>query len=513
MTDKISTEPSVFGKTGRCQCGTGNFQKKTALTSHFTQPCFTFSFRQLLPIHMSNLKPKTSFFCQSCGHQSAKWVGQCPACREWNTYVEEITQTQKETARLWKSGAGTTSQTVAAKPVLLSDINYEDQARMVTPDAELNRVLGGGIVPGSLILIGGEPGIGKSTLVLQLAMQMPSVKVLYISGEESAHQIRMRAERLGPVNGNCRLLTETRTQNIFKQIEALQPELVIADSIQTLESAFIESGAGSVSQVRECTAELMRYAKESGTPVILIGHITKDGSLAGPKVLEHMVDTVLQFEGDRHLTYRLLRTTKNRFGSTSELGIYEMAGAGLRQVTNPSEILITQRDEDLSGIAIAASLEGNRPLLIEIQSLVGVAAYGTPQRSSTGYDAKRLNMLLAVLEKRCGYRMGSQDVFLNIAGGIKVEDPAVDLAVCAGIISSYDEINIHHQTCFAGEVGLGGEVRAVNRIENRIREAEKLGFKKIFISRYNEKALREQSFSIQVAAISKISEMADLLAG
>ncbi|MES2388979.1 MAG: DNA repair protein RadA [Bacteroidota bacterium] len=462
---------------------------------------------------MTPAKTKTSYFCQSCGHQSAKWVGKCSACQEWNTYVEEITTKEKETARPWKSGANSSSLQIAAKPVPLDEITFSDVSRIVTPDAEFNRVLGGGIVPGSLILVGGEPGIGKSTLVLQLAMAMPELKVLYVSGEESAHQIRMRAERLGTVHGGCQLLTETRTQNIFKQVEAMQPELLLIDSIQTMESAFIESGAGGVSQVRECTAEFMKYAKESGTPVILIGHITKDGSLAGPKVLEHMVDTVLTFEGDRHLSYRILRTTKNRFGSTSEIGIYEMAGFGLRQVNNPSEILITQRDEDLSGVAIAASLEGNRPLLIETQSLVGNATYGTPQRSSTGYDPRRLNMLLAVLEKRCGCRVGTQDVFLNIAGGLKIEDPAVDLAICAGIISSYDDLNIHHRICFAGEVGLGGEVRAVNRIENRIREAEKLGFGKIFISRYNEKALRDMQFKIEVETITKLAEMAERLQG
>lgn len=367
--------------------------------------------------------------------------------------------------------------------------------------------MGGGIVRGSLVLIGGEPGIGKSTLMLQIALTLSNHRVLYVSGEESEQQIKMRAERLEVNSLNCFILTETSTQNIFKQIEQFEPDILIIDSIQTLHSAFIESGAGSISQVKECTAELMKYAKESATPVFMIGHITKDGNLAGPKVLEHMVDTVLQFEGDRHLAYRILRTTKNRFGSTSELGIYEMLGSGLREVSNPSEILISQRDEDFSGITIGAMLEGNRPLLIEIQSLVSIATYGTPQRSSTGFDAKRLNMLLAVLEKRGGFRLGNQDVFLNIAGGLKVEDPAIDLAVCASIVSSYEDISIPSSVCFAAEVGLGGEIRAVNRIEQRISEAEKLGFKEIWISKYNAKGLSQENYKIKIKTAAKLDEV------
>jgi DNA repair protein RadA/Sms len=385
--------------------------------------------------------------------------------------------------------------------------------RTVTHDAELDRVLGGGIVPGSLVLIGGEPGIGKSTLMLQIALSLPKVKVLYVSGEESEAQIKMRAERMAFKSDNCYVLSETNTQQIFQQIEILQPDLLIIDSIQTLHSQYVESAAGSVSQVRECTAELMKFAKETGVPVFLIGHITKDGSIAGPKVLEHMVDTVLQFEGDRHLSYRILRTSKNRFGSTNELGIYEMRAEGLRQVANPSEILLTQREEVLNGVAIGAMLEGNRPLLIEIQSLVSPATYGTPQRSSTGFDAKRLNMLLAVLEKRGGMRLGQQDVFLNVAGGMRVDDPALDLAVCASLVSSYEDNPVPEDICFAGEVGLGGEIRAVNRVENRIAEAEKLGFKRIMVSKYAIKGLDVDKYKIQVIAVSKLEEMYQRLVG
>lgn len=456
-------------------------------------------------------KVKTSFFCQHCGHQSPKWLGRCPACGEWNTYVEELVQKEDKNEKgTWRVS---TSQKVANKPRAIPEITYSEQHRTITKDKELNRVLGGGIVPGSMVLIGGEPGIGKSTLMLQVALHLPG-KVLYVSGEESEQQIKMRAERLSTKGENCFILSETSTQNIFKQIEMFEPDILVIDSIQTLQSAFIESAAGSVSQVRECTAELLKYAKESGTPVFLIGHITKEGTLAGPKVLEHMVDTVLQFEGDRHMAYRILRTTKNRFGSTSELGIYEMLGSGLREVSNPSEILISQREEELSGITIGAMLEGNRPLMIEIQSLVSPATYGTPQRSSTGFDAKRLNMLLAVLEKRGGYRLGVQDVFLNIAGGLKVEDPAIDLAVCASIISSYEDISIPHTTCFAAEVGLGGEVRAVNRIENRISEAEKLGFKEMYISKYNVKGLNFKQFNIRIHPVAKLDEIfAGILSG
>ncbi|MGV3503156.1 MAG: DNA repair protein RadA [Adhaeribacter sp.] len=456
-------------------------------------------------------KIKTSFFCQNCGAQSAKWIGRCPACGEWNTYVEEVLQRDEVTTPgNWKSSS---SLQVAAKPRAIAEISYLEEARIITRDQELNRVLGGGIVPGSMVLIGGEPGIGKSTLMLQIALSLQNQRVLYISGEESDQQIKMRAERLGMKHPNCFILTETGTQNIFKQIEQLQPELLIVDSIQTLHSAFIESGAGSISQVRECTAELLKFAKESGTPVFLIGHITKEGNLAGPKILEHMVDTVLQFEGDRHMTYRILRTTKNRFGSTSELGIYEMHGTGLREVNNPSEILLSQREENFSGITIGATLEGNRPLLIEVQSLVSPATYGTPQRSSTGFDAKRLNMLLAVLEKRSGFKLGTQDVFLNIAGGLKIEDPAIDLAVCASILSSFEDIAIPGTTCFAAEVGLSGEIRAVNRIDQRISEAEKLGFKEIYISKFNMKGTDVKRYGIRIHAVSKLEEVLSGLFG
>lgn len=455
-------------------------------------------------------KTKSLFFCQNCGHQAVKWLGKCPSCNEWNTFVEEVVQKEEPNKGGWRS---TSSLKIAEKPRVISAIEWSAEERIQSTDAELNRVLGGGIVLGSLVLIGGEPGIGKSTLMLQIALGLKNQKILYVSGEESAAQIRMRAERLALSNDSCFILTETSTQNIFKQIEDLEPDIVVIDSIQTLASNFVESGAGSISQVRECTAELMKYAKESGVPVFLIGHITKDGSLAGPKVLEHMVDTVLQFEGDRHLAYRILRTTKNRFGSTSELGIYEMIGSGLRQVNNPSEILISQRDTELSGVAIGAMVEGNRPMLIEIQSLVSPATYGTPQRSSTGFDAKRLNMLLAVLEKRGGFRLGAQDVFLNIAGGLTVQDPGIDLAVVASIVSSYEDKPIKNTVCFAAEVGLGGEVRAINRIEQRISEAEKLGFKRIFISKYNLKGIELNHFEIEIEAVSKLDEMFTLLFG
>ena len=401
----------------------------------------------------------------------------------------------------------------AAKPQLVSEISLTNEHRIKIPDRELNRVLGGGLVPGSIVLFGGEPGIGKSTLMLQFALSAKRSKVLYVSGEESEQQIRMRAERIGMDDSNCYILTETSIQNIFKQIELLEPDLLIIDSIQTLHTAVIESSPGSVSQIRECASELLRYAKESGTPVFLIGHITKDGNLAGPKVLEHMVDTVLQFEGDRNHVYRLLRTTKNRFGSTNELGIYEMQGSGLREVSNPSEILITNRDEPVSGIAIAATMEGMRPMLIETQALASTAAYGTPQRSSTGFDLRRLSMLLAVLEKRCGFRLAAKDVFLNLAGGIKVEDPAIDLAVVCAVLSSSEDIPIHPKFCFAGEVGLSGEIRPVSRIDQRISEAEKLGFEQIFISKYNKKGLDLKNYSIKVTMVGKMEEVFRLLFG
>lgn len=451
-------------------------------------------------------KIKTAYFCQSCGHNSPKWLGRCPSCGEWNTFVEEVLEKNEPEKGNWKFSSSSAPKT-ANKPKTLNEITKHEKYRIITDDNELNRVLGGGIVPGSLVLIGGEPGIGKSTLMLQIALSLKDYTILYVSGEESEQQIKMRAERMSFTNDKCYILNETATDNIFRQIELTEPDIVIVDSIQTLVSPLIESGAGSVSQVKECTAELMKFAKESDTPVIMIGHITKDGSLAGPKVLEHMVDTVLQFEGDRHMTYRILRTTKNRFGSTSELGIYEMQGSGLRQVSNPSEILISQREGDLSGITIAAMLEGNRPLLIEIQSLVSIATYGTPQRTSNGFDNRRMQMLLAVLEKRGGFRLGTQDVFLNIAGGLKVEDPAIDLAICVSLVSSYEDLSVSHQYAFAAEVGLGGEVRAVNRIEGRISEAEKLGFKKIYISKFNLKGLDLNQYKIQIIAASKLEEV------
>lgn len=460
---------------------------------------------------------------------------------QWNTFVEEIIEKPNAAIPDWKNTGGSGSSSTlqrANKAIEVANIKVEEEHRYITPDQEFNRVLGGGIVDGSLILIGGEPGIGKSTLMLQLALNMPNLRVLYVSGEESEKQIKMRAERLTPQSpkgeapvsvtippsggrgAGCFILTETSTQNIFKQIEQLEPELVVIDSIQTLYSSHIESTPGSVSQVRECTAELLRFAKESGTPVILIGHITKDGMIAGPKILEHMVDTVLQFEGDRHHVYRIIRAIKNRFGSAAELGIYEMLGAGLREVSNPSEILLSQRDEPLSGITISATLEGMRPMLIETQALVSPSPYGTPQRSATGFDTKRMNMLLAVLEKRCGFKLGAKDVFLNITGGIRVEDPAIDLGLAAAIISSHEDMPIPVKTCFAGELGLSGEVRAVNRVEQRIAEAQKLGFEKIFISKYNLPSAKNDKrqidlsrFSIEIVPVANIEEVFGLLFG
>src|ERR1035437_6682744 len=454
-------------------------------------------------------KTKTTFFCQNCGAQSGKWIGKCPSCNEWNTYVEEVIQKGDDERQ---KGLGSSKQR-ATKPLRISEIEQSGEIRIALSDKELNRVLGGGMVPGSVVLFGGEPGIGKSTLMLQVALQQKNIKTLYISGEESEQQIRMRADRMGNKNEDCYILSETSTQNIFKQIEMLEPNLVIVDSIQTMYSAHIDSAPGSISQVRECTAELLRYAKESGTPVFLIGHITKDGMLAGTKVLEHMVDTVLQFEGDRHHIYRLLRTLKNRFGSTNELGIYEMTGVGLREVSNPSEILITAREEAMSGVAIATMMEGARPMLIEIQTLVSSAVYGTPQRTATGFDAKRLSMLLAVLEKRCGFKLGVKDVFLNIAGGIKVEDPAIDLAVICATLSSSEDIPISQKFCFAAEVGLSGEIRPVSRIESRISEAEKLGFEQIFISKYNLKGLNQKNFGIKISSVGKVEDVFRLLFG
>ncbi len=451
-------------------------------------------------------KIRTAFFCQNCGTQFPKWQGQCTACKQWNTIVEEVIQKEEKTS--WKPTATETRK--APKPLRIKEIDSAQEFRLPTGDGELDRVLGGGLVPGSLTLLGGEPGIGKSTLLLQIALLLP-FRTLYVSGEESQKQIKMRADRITQREDNCYILTETKTQQIFRQIAELDPEILIIDSIQTLHTDYIDSSPGSISQIRECTAELIKFAKESNVPVILIGHITKDGTIAGPKILEHMVDTVLQFEGDRNHVYRILRSLKNRFGSTAELGIYEMQGSGLREVSNPSEILISHREEELSGTAIATTLEGMRPLMIEIQALVSSAVYGTPQRSTTGYNAKRLNMILAVLEKRAGFRLGAKDVFLNVTGGISVDDPAIDLAVVAAILSSNEDIAVGKDFCFAGEVGLSGEIRPVNRVDQRIQEAEKLGFSTIFISKYNKVSLKDTL--IRVHLVSNIEEVASVLFG
>jgi DNA repair protein RadA/Sms len=457
-------------------------------------------------------KVKTSFFCQHCGYESVKWVGQCPSCSQWNTFVEELIQ--KDTSKKNTGWKDYNDEKRTSKTISLSEIKSSEEKRLPTSDTELNRVLGGGIVPGSLVLVAGEPGIGKSTLFLQNGLWLKDVSVLYVSGEESEQQIKMRADRLKLKNDKFYLLTETSTQTIFQEIKKLKPQLVIVDSIQTLHTSFIDSSPGSVSQIRECAAEFQRFAKETNTPVFLIGHITKDGSIAGPKILEHMVDTVLQFEGDRHYAYRILRTLKNRFGSTAELGIYEMTDEGMRGVLNPSEILITQKEDQLSGIAIAATIEGMRPLLIEVQALVTQSVYGTPQRTVSGFDLRRLQLLLAVLEKRGGFHFGMKDVFLNIAGGIKVEDPSIDLAVLCALLSSYEDVSLPQHICFAGEVGLSGEIRAVNRIDQRIAEAEKLGFEKIIVSKYNlpagrhgQKGLSKQKFSIEVVLMGRVEEV------
>lgn len=448
-------------------------------------------------------KTKTSFFCQNCGAQFPKWVGKCTSCNEWNTIVEEVVQ--KEEKHSWKQ---TSTKKKVSKALKINDISISEEDRIPTNNEELNRVLGGGLVNGSVVLLGGEPGIGKSTLLLQIALLMQH-KVLYVSGEESQSQIKLRAERLAEKNENCLILTETKTQHIFKIIEETIPDVLVIDSIQTLHTDYIEASPGSISQIRETTAELIKFAKETNTPVLLIGHITKEGAIAGPKILEHMVDVVLQFEGDRNHTYRILRAQKNRFGSTAELGIYEMLHTGLREVSNPSEILISEKDSDLTGTAISATLEGMRPLMIEVQALVSTAVYGTPQRSATGYNIKRLNMLLAVLEKRAGFRLGAKDVFLNIAGGLKVEDPAIDLAVVCAILSSNEEIAIAQNVCFAAEVGLAGEIRAVNRIEQRIIEAEKLGFEKIILSKFNK--ITKKNYHIEIIKVSKIEDVVRVL--
>jgi DNA repair protein RadA/Sms len=450
-------------------------------------------------------KIKTAFFCSNCGYESAKWLGKCPSCNNWNTFIEEVIQKNNQPELNWQNYGS--KQTTNNKAIALDEINPNEQERIITTNNELNRVLGGGIVPGSIVLVAGEPGIGKSTLFLQIGLSLQNLTVLYISGEESEQQIKMRANRIQLKHPSFYLLTETTTQSIFNEIKKLQPQLVIVDSVQTLQSNLIDAGAGSISQIRECTAEFQRFAKETNTPVFLIGHITKDGTIAGPKILEHIVDAVLQFEGDRHYTYRILRTLKNRFGSTSELGIYEMTGDGMKEVSNPSEILLTQREHTLSGSAIAATVEGIRPLLIEVQALVTQSVYGTPQRTVSGFDLRRLQLLLAVLEKRGGFLFGTKDVFINIAGGLKVEDPSIDLALIAALLSSYEDIPLPAHICFAGEVGLNGEIRAVNRIEQRIAEAEKLGFEKIFVSRYNQKAIQAKKYSIEIVALSEVQEL------
>jgi DNA repair protein RadA/Sms len=433
-------------------------------------------------------------------------MGKCPSCGEWNTIQEEIVVREtspEERSRLWKGAQGVGKE---PKPIALPDVQTGTTQRLSTPDGELNRVLGGGIVSGSLILIGGQPGIGKSTLMLQLALQTKA-KILYVSGEESEEQIKMRADRIGNLKSDCFLLTETNTAKILTHAQNLVPDLIIIDSIQTLSSPHIDSTPGSISQVRECAGELQRFAKETNIPVFLIGHITKDGSIAGPKLLEHIVDAVLQFEGDRNYSYRILRTLKNRFGSTDELGIYEMQAAGLREVSNPSELLLSQTDEELSGSTVAATIEGMRPMLIETQALVSTAVFGTPQRTATGFDLRRLSMLLAVLEKRGGFPFAQNDVFLNLAGGIRVDDPAIDLAIVSALISSLRDVAVPHQVCFAGEVGLSGEIRAVNRIEQRIQEADRLGFRQIFISKYNTKGLDFKRFNIVIKTVGKIEEL------
>lgn len=449
-------------------------------------------------------KTKTVYICSHCGADSPKWLGKCPNCGEWNTYVEEVVAKEVPSAkRPVPSGL---SERGLARPVLLRDITAEKEDRLDLKDQELNRVLGGGLVKGSLVLIGGEPGIGKSTLVLQTILKLHDLKVLYVSGEESYRQLKMRADRLAPDSQNCLILCETNLEQIFVQAQNVQPDLLIIDSIQTIFTELVESSPGSVSQVRECSAAILKYAKESGVPVLLIGHINKEGSIAGPKVLEHIVDTVLQFEGDQHYMYRILRSIKNRFGSTAELGIYEMRQEGLREVSNPSELLLTQNHEGLSGVAIAAAIEGIRPFLIETQALVSSAVYGTPQRSATGFDIRRMNMLLAVLEKRAGFKLAQKDVFLNIAGGLRVNDPAIDLAVLAAVLSSSLDISIEPGVCMAGEVGLSGEIRPVNRIEQRIMEAEKLGFSRILIPYNNLKGFDTSRCRIQIAQVRKVEE-------
>ncbi|MBQ0016527.1 MAG: DNA repair protein RadA [Bacteroidales bacterium] len=449
-------------------------------------------------------KPKTYYFCRECGYQSSSWLGKCPECGKWNTFDEEVVQADRGHASSMASARA--AGIPVSTPKLIHQVAYNETYRITTHCAEFDRVLGGGIVPGSLLLIGGEPGIGKSTLLLQTALAITDKRLLYVSGEESEQQIKMRADRIAHGGDSCYVVSETVTQRIFEHVEAVKPEILVVDSIQTICTETIDSSAGSISQIRECTAEFQRYAKSTGVPVLLIGHITKDGTLAGPKIMEHIVDAVLQFEGDRNYGYRILRAHKNRFGSTAELGIFEMVGNGLREVPNPSEFLLGQRDETLSGAAIAATLEGARPMFIEVQSLVSSAVYGTPQRNSNGFEIRRLSMLLAVLEKRCGFKLGAKDVFLNIAGGLRVNDPAIDLAVACSILSSNVDIPISPRVCLAAELGLSGEVRPVSRVEQRIAEANRLGFDKIFISKYNARGLDKSRFDIEIVEISVIEE-------
>lgn len=455
---------------------------------------------------MAKTKVKTAFFCSNCGAQSPKWVGRCPSCGEWNTYTEEVIERESHTGGGWRNPAGTSRKT-SKESRLVRDIQTEELQRIDTGNNELNRVLGGGLVPGSFVLVGGEPGIGKSTLMLQVALQIPhGRKVLYVSGEESAQQLRMRAERLGLTQSECFILTETDMDEIFAQTQAIQPDILVADSIQTLTSSAIEASAGSISQIKECAALFQRFAKETGTSVFVIGHITKDGNIAGPKLLEHIVDTVLHFEGDRNYGYRILRSVKNRFGSTNEIGIYEMQNNGLREVSNPSEILLSQREENLSGTAVAATLEGLRPMIVEVQALVSPSAYNVAQRSATGFDLRRLNMLLAVLEKRCGAKLAQKDVFINIAGGLRVDDPAIDLAVIAAVLSSGQDAPLNPKDCFAAEVGLTGEIRPVSRLEQRLAEAEKLGFERVFVSRYGLKGIPPKYHS-RIVAVGNLFEL------
>jgi DNA repair protein RadA/Sms len=452
-------------------------------------------------------KQKTAYFCNSCGAEQPKWFGRCPACGEWGTCAEEIVSAKSSSSSLRSGHGGLQLPGQKQPPRRLSEIQAVAEQRIDLHDAELNRVLGGGLVPGSMVLLGGDPGIGKSTLVLQTVLKLTDRKILYVSGEESAYQLKMRAQRLSSeMNDQCYIVCETSLDAIFDHIQTTQPDLVIIDSIQTIATDDLESSAGSVGQVRECAARILKFAKESGTPIILIGHITKEGALAGPKVLEHIVDTVLQFEGDQHYMYRILRAIKNRFGSTSELGIYEMLANGLRQVSNPSELLLSTQHAGLSGVAISAAIEGVRPFLIETQALVSSAAYATPMRSTTGFDGRRLNMLLAVLEKRVGFKLGQKDVFLNIAGGLRVSDPAMDLAVISAILSSNMDMAIDMQTCMTGEVGLSGEIRPVARLEQRILEAEKLGFNRILIPNVNLKSFDTDRLHIKVCPVAKVDE-------